>query len=125
MFEIDWNVPANDEKLKHDNASEILSAAGINMDADDPTAPCLTLRMWVIGILFTLLGCGLNTLYTLRFPSISLSQSAIQFLAFPVGKIWEKVVPDWTLCLMGWQLKTNPGPFNQKVRWLNAQAGQG
>jgi lipid-A-disaccharide synthase-like uncharacterized protein len=86
------------------------------MDADDPTAPCLTLRMWVIGISFTLLGCGLNTLYTLRFPSISLTQSAVQFLAFPLGKTWEKVIPDWTVSILGWKMSLNPGPFNQKVR---------
>lgn len=89
------------------------------MDADDHSVPCLTLRMWVIGIGFTLVGCGLNTLYTLRFPSISLTQSAVQFLAFPIGKTWEKVVPDWTLSIFGWQLKTNPGPFNPKVQWLH------
>jgi hypothetical protein len=93
----------------------VLSAAGIDMDADDPTAHCLTLRMLAIGISFTLLGCGLNTLYTLRFPSISLTQSAVQFLAFPIGKIWEKVVPDWTLSGMGWSLRLIPGPSNQKV----------
>ncbi|KAF1933125.1 OPT superfamily oligopeptide transporter [Didymella exigua CBS 183.55] len=88
------------------------------MDADDPTAYCLTLRMWVIGVSFTLLGCGLNTLYTLRFPSISLTQSAVQFLAFPIGKTWEKIVPDWTFSILGWKLRLNPGPFNQKENIL-------
>ena len=85
------------------------------MEADDPAMTGLTLRMWVIGIAFTLLGCSLNTLYTLRFPSISLTQSAVQFLAFPVGKIWERVIPEWTLSILGWKLRLNPGPFNQKV----------
>ncbi|KAJ4990891.1 OPT small oligopeptide transporter [Stagonosporopsis vannaccii] len=88
------------------------------MDADDPSAPCLTLRMWVIGIAFTLLGCGLNTLYTLRFPSISLTQSAVQFIAFPIGKAWETAIPEWTLSIFGWKLELNPGPFNQKENIL-------
>lgn len=87
------------------------------MDSDDPTSPCLTIRMWVIGVFFTLLGCGLNTLYTLRFPSITLAQSAVQFLAFPIGKTWEKLVPNWTLPIFGWRLKLNPGRFNEKVYW--------
>lgn len=108
-------MQVDDVKPKNDDASEILSAAGIDMEADDPSIPCLTLRMWVIGISFTLLGCGLNTLYTLRFPSISLTQSAVQFLAFPIGKTWEKVVPDSTLSIFGCKLRTNPGRFNQKV----------
>ncbi|KAL1654205.1 hypothetical protein SLS61_003210 [Didymella pomorum] len=81
--------------------------------------------MLAIGISFTLLGCGLNTLYTLRFPSISLTQSAVQFLAFPIGKIWEKVVPDWTLSVMGWSLRLIPGPSNQKRVFFGYQTGWG
>lgn len=85
--------------------------------------PCLTLRMWTIGIFFTLLGCGLNTLYTLRFPSISLTQSAVQFLAFPMGKAWELAMPDWTLPILGWKL--NPGRFNRKVLHLKSVSKSG
>lgn len=71
--------------------------------------------MWVIGIAFCILGSGINTLYTFRFPSISLSQSAIQFLAYPVGKAWELVVPDWGFKFNGRRRSLNPGPFNYKV----------
>ncbi|KAK7179683.1 hypothetical protein DPSP01_011569 [Paraphaeosphaeria sporulosa] len=99
-----------------DVASEVLSAAGIDLSTDDSHLPCLTIRMWTIGIFFTLLGCGLNTLYTLRFPSISLTQSAVQFLAFPIGKAWELAMPDWTLPILRWRL--NPGRFNKKENIL-------
>lgn len=104
-----------DAEIKSDGASEVISATRISLDADDPTAPCLTIRMWVIGTSVTLLGCSLKTLCTLCFPSISLTQSVVQFLAFPIGKTWEKVVRDWTLSNFGWKLRLNPGPFNQKV----------
>ncbi|KAM0276897.1 hypothetical protein ACHAQH_006269 [Verticillium albo-atrum] len=100
------------------SSGEVLFAAGIGLKEDDPTLPCLTIRMWVIGIAFCLLGSGLNTLYTFRFPSISLSQSAIQFLAFPVGKAWEYVVPDWGFTAFGSRLSLNPGPFNYKENIL-------
>lgn len=90
-------------------------AAGVGLRADDPTLPCLTLRMWVIGIGFCLVGSGVNTLYTFRFPSVTLSQSAIQFLAYPLGKAWEVVVPDWGMTLFGVRHSLNPGPFNYKV----------
>lgn len=82
---------------------------------DDPALPCLTLRMWVIGILFCILGSGVNTLYTFRFPSVSLSQSAIQFLAYPIGKSCEFLLPDWGISLFGHRISLNPGPFNYKV----------
>lgn len=83
---------------------------------DDPTLPCLTLRMWVIGIFFCILGSGVNTLYTFRFPSVSLSQSAIQFLAYPIGKACEFLLPDWGITAFGHRISLNPGPFNYKVR---------
>ncbi|KAJ6447064.1 molybdenum cofactor synthesis domain-containing protein [Purpureocillium lavendulum] len=99
-------------------ASDVLSAAGVDMASDDPTLPCLTLRMWTIGIGFCLVGSGVNTLYTFRFPSISLSQSAIQFLAYPVGKAWELVIPDWGFTAWGTRHSLNPGPFNHKENIL-------
>lgn len=88
------------------------------MTSDDPTMPCLTLRMWTIGIAFCLVGSGVNTVYTFRFPSISLSQSAIQFLAYPIGKAWEYVVPDWGVTMAGTRHSLNPGPFNHKVNMV-------
>ncbi|KAL1614224.1 hypothetical protein SLS56_012164 [Neofusicoccum ribis] len=98
--------------------AEVLSAAGISLASEDADLPCLTLRMWVIGIGFCLLGSGLNTLYTFRYPSITLSQAAIQFLAFPLGRLWERVVPDWTIPIFGWKLDLNRGRFNHKENIL-------
>ncbi|KAF5685965.1 OPT family small oligopeptide transporter [Fusarium circinatum] len=105
-------------QTKGESVEEVLSAAGVGFKDDDPTLPCLTLRMWTIGIAFCLVGSGVNTLYTLRFPSISLSQSAIQFLAYPVGKAWEYAIPDWGFTLLGKRHSLNPGPFNHKENML-------
>lgn len=74
--------------------------------------------MWILGIGFCVFGSGLNTLYTLRRPSITLSQSAIQLLAYPLGKLWEKAMPNWHFRLFRWTFHLNPGPFNQKVSVL-------
>lgn len=71
--------------------------------------------MWILGIGFCVFGSGLNTLYDLRKPSITLSQSAIQLLAYPFGKFWEKVMPNWHFRLWRWTIHLNPGPFNQKA----------
>lgn len=71
--------------------------------------------MWVIGIGFCLIGSGVNTLYTFRLPSVTLSQSAIQFLAYPLGKAWEFILPDWGLTVYGIRHSLNPGPFNYKA----------
>ncbi|KAH6695246.1 OPT oligopeptide transporter protein-domain-containing protein [Plectosphaerella plurivora] len=115
--------PVPEEKRRHSDEStapslDVLQAAGIGLRDDDTTLPCLTIRMWVIGIAFCILGSGINTLYTFRFPSISLSQSAIQFLAYPVGKAWEYALPDWGVTVRGNRVSLNPGPFNYKENIL-------
>lgn len=98
--------------------NEVLIAAGIGLKEDDPTLPCLTLRMWVIGIAFCLIGSGVNTLFTFRFPAVTLSQAAIQFLAYPVGKAWQYLLPDWGITVFGTRHSLNPGPFNYKENIL-------
>ncbi|CAG9974990.1 unnamed protein product [Clonostachys byssicola] len=102
-----------------DAAAEVLQAAGVGFRKDDPSLPCLTVRMWVLAIIACLIGTGVNTLFTFRLPSITLSQSAIQFLAYPVGKVWEYVVPDWGFTLFGRRHSLNPGPFNYKGKKEN------
>ncbi|KAF9886424.1 hypothetical protein FE257_011456 [Aspergillus nanangensis] len=101
---------------KNDSHSDILRAAGIGIHEDDPTEAVLTLRMWILGIGFCIVASGLNTLYTLRNPSITISSSVVLLVAYPVGKLWEKVVPSWHVSLgsLG-SFNLNPGPFNQKV----------
>lgn len=106
----------SDRSSEESARKEVLYAAGVGLTEDDPNMPCLTVRMWVIGIGFCLLGSGVNTLYTFRIPSITLSQSAIQFLAYPIGKAWYLALPDWKFSIVGQEISLNPGPFNYKVR---------
>ncbi|KAJ5530302.1 hypothetical protein N7527_003695 [Penicillium freii] len=101
-----------------DSQTEILRAAGIGLTKDDPTEPVLTLRMWVLGIGFCMVVSGLNTLYTLRTPSLTISGSVVLLLAYPLGKLWEKAVPNWTVPLGRLTFDLNPGPFNTKEHVL-------
>jgi hypothetical protein len=101
-----------------DSQIDMLRAAGIGIAEDDPTEPVLTLRMWVLGIGFCIVVSGLNTLYTLRTPSLTISGSLVLLLAYPLGKLWEKVVPNWTVPLGAWSFELNPAPFNTKVSLL-------
>ncbi|KAL2836856.1 hypothetical protein BJX68DRAFT_273336 [Aspergillus pseudodeflectus] len=55
--------------------NDVFRAAGIGLNENDPTEPVLTLRVWVLSILFCVVASGLNTLYTLRTPSLTLSAS--------------------------------------------------
>lgn len=71
--------------------------------------------MWSLAIVFCIVVSGLNTLYTLRTPSITISASVVLLLAHPLGRIWEKIVPDWNVPLGVWSFSLNPGPFNTKA----------
>ncbi|EGY14505.1 sexual differentiation process protein isp4 [Verticillium dahliae VdLs.17] len=72
-------------------SEDVLFTAGIGLEKDDPTLPCLTIRMWVIGIVFCLLGSG---------------------------KAWEFFIPDWGITVFGHHISLNPGPFNYKEKIL-------
>ncbi|KAJ5259589.1 hypothetical protein N7478_012570 [Penicillium angulare] len=106
------------DRAETESQIEVLRAAGIGLGENDPTEPVLTLRMWMIGIVFCLVVSGLNTLYTLRTPSITISASVVLLLAYPLGKLWEKVIPDWSVPLGSWSFSLNPGPFNTKEHVL-------
>ncbi|KAL4891995.1 OPT oligopeptide transporter protein-domain-containing protein [Aspergillus ambiguus] len=111
------DLPKNND-VDVDSINHILQAAGIGTDEDDPTEPILTLRMWFLGIIFCILASGLNTLYTLRTPSLKISASVVLLLAFPLGRLWEKTIPSWDVRVGTWSFNLNPGPFNEKEHVL-------
>ncbi|CAG7985323.1 unnamed protein product [Penicillium olsonii] len=97
---------------------EELAAAHINLEDDEQGQFALTVRMWVIGVVFSIIGCGLNTIFELRSPSISIAKSTAQLLAFPIARLWDKWVPDYEVKLWRWKFSLNPHPFNKKEHTL-------
>ncbi|RMJ25793.1 oligopeptide transporter [Aspergillus sp. HF37] len=63
---------------------------------DDASLPCDTVRMWTIGLVFTIIGSGLNQFFSLRQPSVTISALVAQLVAFPVGCAWARWMP------LGW-----------------------
>ncbi|KAI1805642.1 small oligopeptide transporter [Daldinia bambusicola] len=90
---------------------EEVRAAVRNYDED---LPCNTLRAWTIGLSLVLVGASMNTLFSLRQPSIGLGSLIAQIMAWPLGRAWEKVVPDRRIRIFGLGCDLNPGPFNIK-----------
>ncbi|KAJ5305625.1 uncharacterized protein N7443_005285 [Penicillium atrosanguineum] len=60
---------------------------------DDLSLPVSTARMWTIGLIFTIVGSGLNQFFSLRQPSVTISALVAQLLAFPLGCAWAKWMP--------------------------------
>ncbi|KAK1781730.1 OPT oligopeptide transporter protein-domain-containing protein [Copromyces sp. CBS 386.78] len=86
-------------------------AAVPNFDQD---LPCNTIRAWTIGLSLILLGASMNTIFSLRAPSISLGSLIAQIIAWPLGHGWAMVMPEREFNTFGKRWTLNPGPFNIK-----------
>jgi len=85
---------------------------------DDPTTPVTTFRMWTIGIFLVFLGTGLNQFFAPRLPSISLSITFAQLVAYPLGCFMARTLPTRLFRIAGYEFSLNPGPFNMKEHML-------
>ncbi|CAG8926894.1 unnamed protein product [Penicillium salamii] len=52
-----------------------------------------TLRMWLLGIVFTILGSGINQFFALRYPSVHIVALVAERLAYPLGVFLAKTLP--------------------------------
>ncbi|KAI1149024.1 OPT oligopeptide transporter protein-domain-containing protein [Nemania diffusa] len=106
-FDREAAAKANEE----DSPYEEVRAAVRNFDED---LPCSTIRAWTIGLSLTFVGAALNTLFSLRSPTIGIGPLIAQIIAWVMGRAWEKVVPKKQITLFGVTCDLNPGPFNIK-----------
>ncbi|KAI8064710.1 OPT family small oligopeptide transporter [Gongronella butleri] len=107
-FEKPEQFKIDDDDLEEDSPIEEVRAVVPN--TDDPTQPVYTFRMWILGIFFTgALGFA-NMFFYYRKNMITVSSLVVQLLAFPLGKILEKIIPKSRFF--------NPGPFNMKEHVL-------
>ncbi len=106
-FDEDAQAKADEE----DSPYAEVRAAVRNYDED---MPCNTIRAWVIGMSLIFLGASMNTLFSLRNPSIGLGALIAQIIAWPMGHGWAKVMPKRQFTTFGLKWSLNPGPFNIK-----------
>lgn len=106
------------EALLVTNNSPYAMVRGVVDNFDDPTMPSLTFRVWFIGIIFVGAGSFINQLFTIRQPAVAVTSEVGQLLAFPFGKLLEKILPRGSINLLGRSFSLNPGPFNRKEHML-------
>lgn len=85
---------------------------------DDMNMPCSTIRAWVLGIFFSIAISFMNGFFEIRQPSILVYAQVPQLLSYPLGKLWDRTLPDWGFTLFGTRHSLNPGPFNKKEHML-------
>ncbi|PBP22617.1 small oligopeptide transporter-like protein [Diplocarpon rosae] len=106
------------DKEDEDSPYPEVRAAVHNYDED---VPCNTIRAWTIGLALVFVGASMNTLFSLRAPSIGLGALIAQasrfyskIIAWPLGHGWAKVMPTHQNSIFGLKWCLNPGPFNIK-----------
>lgn len=106
---------ADDDVLKRraeeDSPYPEVRAAVRNYDED---LPCNTVRAWTIGLCLVVVGASMNTLFSLRQPSISIGPLIAQIIAWPIGHGWARFMPERYFTTFGLRWTLNPGPFNIK-----------
>ncbi|EFW99104.1 small oligopeptide transporter [Grosmannia clavigera kw1407] len=132
LHQFDPNLPIEelndiDDALQSGNAEKGLQMEQVIVEDNSPYAevrasvrnydvdlPANTIRAWVIGMVLCTVGSGVNMLFSLRNPSVTVTTYVIQLVAYPIGLLWDVVFPDrvWSLCGLKFNLK--PGPFNFK-----------
>jgi OPT family oligopeptide transporter len=98
-------------KEEEDSPYPEVRAAVHNYDED---VPANTFRAWVIGMTLVVVGASMNTLFSLRSPSIGLGALVAQIIAWPLGHGWAKVMPTRQFNTFGLKWSLNLGPFNIK-----------
>ncbi|KIM53296.1 hypothetical protein SCLCIDRAFT_17961 [Scleroderma citrinum Foug A] len=83
-------------------------------NTDDPSIPVNTCRAWVMGVIWAIIVPGLNQFFFFRYPSVLITGIVAQLLSFPMGRLWAKVVPNWSI----FGVSLNPGPFTIKEHVL-------
>ncbi|RDW87223.1 small oligopeptide transporter-like protein [Coleophoma crateriformis] len=100
-LEVDLNVVIKEDELEDYDAdhSPFPEVRGVVPEVDDQAIPANTFRMWILGILFTMVGCGVNQFFSMRYPSVTLVSLVAELLAFPLGVALAKTLPLYTMDL--------------------------
>jgi OPT family small oligopeptide transporter len=78
------------QDVEENSPYEEVRVAVPNYDQDLPEN---TVRAWVLGIILSIVGSAMNTLFSLRQPAIAVGAIVAQLLAYAIGKAWEKIIP--------------------------------
>ena len=114
----DWDLQARTEAGIVAHWSIYEEVRSVAQPFDDPTIPCETFRVYVIGLLWTVIGSFINQFFAERMPSIALGTAVVQLFIFPCGKLMELVLPAKEVKIWNWSFNLNPGPWSGKEQML-------
>lgn len=74
----------------------------------------MTLRTWVLGLVWTVIISGVNQFLFFRYPSVPIVGIVAQLVSYPLGSLWASYMPRKRL----FGVSLNPGPFSIKEHVL-------
>ncbi|ODV79853.1 OPT-domain-containing protein [Suhomyces tanzawaensis NRRL Y-17324] len=116
---VDWNFQVRLEATLIAYHSPYQEVRSVTDPFDDPTIKVETLRVYVLGLIWTCISAFVNQFFDDRLPGITLSTSVAQMLLYPCGKAWEFAIPNWKLKLGKYEIELNPGPWTYKEQILS------
>lgn len=114
----DWELQTKTEAALIAYWSPYPEVRSVTDPFDDPDTPCETLRVYIIGVVWVVLGTFINQFFVERMPSISLLSMVVQLFVYPCGKFLELTLPSKTFKLWRWEINLNPGPWSHKEKML-------
>ncbi|ODV79852.1 OPT-domain-containing protein [Suhomyces tanzawaensis NRRL Y-17324] len=115
---VDWELQVRLEAALIAYHSPYQEVRSVTDPYDDPSVPVETIRVYVLGLIWTAITAFVNEFFGDRLPGISLSTSVVQMLLYPCGKAWEYIIPNWKVKVWKYEVALNPGPWTFKEQIL-------
>ncbi|KAK6200889.1 OPT oligopeptide transporter protein-domain-containing protein [Scheffersomyces amazonensis] len=115
---IDWDLQVRLEAALIAYHSPYPEVRAVTDPYDDPSLPVETVRVYILGIVWTAIGAFINQFFAERQPSISLSSAVVQLFLYPSGILLSKILPNKSFKVWKYTFDLNPGPYNHKEQIL-------
>ncbi|EME38617.1 hypothetical protein DOTSEDRAFT_91998 [Dothistroma septosporum NZE10] len=94
-IEVDVAQVLHDAEVKdiEEDTSPYPEVRAVVPETDDPDMPVNTLRMWLLGTVWVLIGAGVNQFFSLRYPAVHIVSIVSELLAYPMGVFLAHVLP--------------------------------
>ncbi|GEQ68736.1 hypothetical protein JCM33374_g2404 [Metschnikowia sp. JCM 33374] len=114
----DWELQVRTEAGIIEYHSPYTEVRAVTDPYDDPNIPCETVRVYIVGLIWTAIGVFINEFFMQRYPSIGLGSAVVQVFIYPSGVLLAWVLPKYKLRIWKWTIDFNPGPWSHKEQML-------
>ena len=115
---VDWPLQVKVEAGLIAYHSPYPSVRSVTEPYDDPTVPCETFRVYVVGIIWTAIGSVINQFFSERQPAILFQPLVAQVFIYPTGVLLSYILPKKSFKIWRYNINLNPGTWTYKEQML-------